>query len=52
MDAPFTNLRMELSGHEKGPKKILLDDFAFFFIFNSLSAAENGGTSLCRENSE
>jgi len=27
-------------------------DFAFFFIFNDLPAIENGGTSMCRRNSE
>jgi len=27
-------------------------DFTLFFIFNGLPAIENGGTSMCRRNSE
>ncbi len=33
-------------------KKKAKCDFAFFFIFNHVSVIENGGTSLCRGNSE
>ena len=33
-------------------KKGIKCDFIPFFIFNGLSAIENGGTSMCRGNSE
>ena len=39
MDVPQTNLRMELSEHEKGKMRV-----TFSFIFNGLSATENDST--------
>jgi len=33
-------------------KKKIKCDFIFFFIFNGLSATENGNTSMCCGNSE
>ncbi len=38
-----------MNGQSKKKEKC---DFTFFFIFNGLSAVENGGTTICRGNAE
>jgi hypothetical protein len=47
----FKEALINSSMNYQSTKKVKCD-FTFFFIFNGLSAIENGGTSMCRGNSE